>query len=64
MRFKKLDADIRINRWGIKSLLEVENAYEPLTVFEMFYRLDGRFPLTNGLLFLMVKCLKVTIKEF
>ena len=50
MRFKKLDADIRINRWGIKSLLEVENAYELLTVFEMFYRLDGRFPLTNGLL--------------
>ena len=50
MRFKKLDADIRINRWGIKSLLEVENAYELLTVFEMFYRLDRRFPLTNGLL--------------
>ena len=47
---QELDADIKINRWGIKSLLEVEYAYELLSVFEMFYRLDGRFPLTNGLL--------------
>ena len=47
---QELDADIKINRWGIKSLLEVENAYELLSVFEMFYRLNGRFPLTNGLL--------------
>ena len=47
---QELDHDIKINRWGIKSLLEVENAYELLTDFQMFYYLNGRFPLTNGLL--------------
>ena len=35
---------------GVKSMLEVENAYELLTVFQMFCYLNGRFPLTNGLL--------------
>ena len=32
---------------GVKSLFEVENAL--LTVFQMFYYLNRRFPLTNGL---------------
>ena len=32
-----------------KSLLEIENAYELLTIFEMFYYFNGRLPLTNGL---------------
>ena len=35
---------------GVKSLLEVENAYELLTVLQMFYYLNGKFPLTNDLL--------------
>ena len=35
---------------SVKSMLEVENAYELLTVFQMFCYLNGRFPLTNGLL--------------
>ena len=47
---RELDDDIKINRWGIKSLIEVENAYELLTVFQMFYCLNGRFLLKNGLL--------------
>ena len=34
----------------MKSLLEVENAYELLTFFQMFHHLNERSPLTNGLL--------------
>ena len=45
-----LDDDLKANGWELQSLLEVENAYELLTVFQMFYYLNGRFPLTNGLL--------------
>ena len=33
-----------------KSLLEIENAYELLTIFQMFYYFDGKFPLSDGLL--------------
>ena len=47
---QELDDDLRANVWGAKSLLEIENAYELLTVFQMFYYLNGRLPLTNGLL--------------
>ena len=47
---QELDDDLKANGWGVKSLLEVENAYELLTVFQIFYYLNGRFPLTNGLL--------------
>ena len=45
-----LDDDLKANGWELQSLLEVENTYELLTVFQMFYYLNGRFPLTNGLL--------------
>ena len=47
---QELEDDLKANRWGVKSLLEVEKAYELLTVLQMFYYLNGRFPLTNGLL--------------
>ena len=47
---QELDDDLKANVWGAKSLLEIENAYELLTVFQMFYYLNGRLPLTNGLL--------------
>ena len=47
---QELDDDLKANVWGAKSLLEIENAYELLTIFQMFYYLNGRLPLTNGLL--------------
>ena len=47
---QELADDLKANSWGVKSLLEVENAYELLIVFQMFYYLNGRFPLTNSLL--------------
>ena len=31
-------------------MLEIENAYELLAIFQMLYYFNGRFPLTNGLL--------------
>ena len=47
---QQLDDDLKANGWGTKSLLEIENAYEPLTIFQMFYYFNGRLRLTNGLL--------------
>ena len=38
---QELDDDLKVNRWGVKSLLEVENAYEIFTVFQMFYYING-----------------------
>ena len=49
-KIQELDDDTKTNGWGVKSLLEVENAYKLLTIFQMFYYLNGGFPLTNGLL--------------
>ena len=47
---QQLDNDLKTNGCGTKSLLEIENAYELLTIFQMFYYFDGRLPLKNGLL--------------
>ena len=47
---QQLDDDLKTNGWGTKSLLEIENAYELLTFFQMFYYFNRRLPLTNGLL--------------
>ena len=49
MNFQELDDDIKANGLGVILLLDIENAYELLTIFQMFY-LNGRLPLTNGLL--------------
>ena len=37
-KIKELD-DLKANGWGVKSLIEVDIAYELLTVFQMFYYL-------------------------
>ena len=34
----------------VKSLLEIENSYELLKIFQLFYYLNGRLPLTNDLM--------------
>ena len=47
---QELDDDLKALGWRVKSLLEVENVYDLVTVFQNFYYLNGRFPLTNGLL--------------
>ena len=50
MNFQELDDDIKANGLGVILLLDIENAYELLTIFQMFYYLNGRLSLTNGLL--------------
>ena len=47
---QQLDDDLKSNGYGAKSLLEIENAYEMLTNFQMFYYFNGRLPLTIDLL--------------
>ena len=49
-KIQEREDDLKCNGWEVKSLLGVENACELLTAFQMFYYLNGRFPLTNGLL--------------
>ena len=45
-----MDDDLKANGWGVKSVLEVENAFDLLCIFQMFYHHKGRLPLTNELL--------------
>ena len=45
-----MDEDIKSNGWRVKSLLEIENAYDLLRIFQMLYHFNGRLPLTNELL--------------
>ena len=41
-----LDDGLKTNRWGAKTLLEIEDAYELLTIFQIFYYFKGSVPLT------------------
>ena len=44
------DEDISANGWGIKKISEVSDAQELLKIFQDFYSLAGRLPLSNSLL--------------
>ena len=47
---EQLDADLKANGWGVKSIVEIEDCIELLKLFQLFYYFNGRLPLTNGLL--------------
>ena len=47
---QQVDDDLRANGLGTKSLLEIENAYKLLTIFQMFYYFNRRLSLRNSLL--------------
>ena len=47
-----LDEDIRANGWGIKKISEIQDSEEVLKIFQDFYSLTGRLPLSNSLLVL------------
>ena len=47
---RDLDEDIRVNSWGIKKISEVSDAQEHLQIFQDFYSLNGRLPLSNSLI--------------
>ena len=50
---QQLDNDIKTNGWGVINLLEVDNALELLSTFQLFYHNNGRLSLTNGLLIVL-----------
>ena len=45
-----MDEDIKANGWGIKIITEVSGAQELLKLFQDFYAIMGRLPLSNSLL--------------
>ena len=45
-----MNNDIRANGWVIKKVTEVNEAEELMNIFQTFYSLNGRLPLSNGLL--------------
>ena len=45
-----MDADIKANGWRIKKTTEVEDAQELMNIFQDFYTMIGRLPLSNSLL--------------
>ena len=47
---RDMDEDIRANGWGIKKISEVSDSQEMLKIFQDFYSLTGRLPLSNSLL--------------
>ena len=47
---KQLDDNIKTNWWGIESIVDIQNSFELLRIFQLVYYLNGRVPLTNGLL--------------
>ena len=44
-----MDDDIKSKGCGVKSPLQIENAFDLLCIFQMFYDFNGRLPLANGL---------------
>ena len=40
----QIDSDIKTNRWGVINLLEIGNALELLSTFQLFYHNNGRLP--------------------
>lgn len=47
---KDMNNNIRVNGWGIKKITEVQDSEELMNIFQNFYNLMGRLPLSNGLL--------------
>ena len=45
-----MDEDINSNGWGIKNTTDVDNAEDFVNIFQTFYQITGRLPLSNGLL--------------
>lgn len=45
-----MDEDIKSNGWWIKKISDVENSLDLINIFQAFYQITGRLPLSNGLL--------------
>ena len=53
-KIQELNEEIKANGWGIKNILEIDNALELLSNFQLFFYNTGRFPLSNKLLIVPV----------
>ena len=49
-KLEEINNDIRFNGWGVRKVQEVEDSQELLRIFQDFYTLMGRLPLSNELL--------------
>ena len=47
---QELDSELKANAWGVQSITEIQDVHHLLTIFQMFYYLNGRLPFTNGLI--------------
>ena len=47
---QELDHDIKTNGWEVKNIIDIDNAFELLSTFQLFHYNTGRFPLSNELL--------------
>ena len=45
-----MDNVIKANEWAIKKITDVNDAEDFMTIFQTFYQITGRLPLSNGLL--------------
>ena len=45
-----MDNDIKANEWAIKKITDLNDAEDFMTIFQTFYQITGRLPLSNGLL--------------
>ena len=50
LNLQDMDNDIKANGWGIKKKTDINNAEDFMAIFQTFYQLTGRLPLSNGLL--------------
>ena len=46
---KQLEDNIRAKGWGIESIVNIQNSFELLQIFQLFYYFNGCLLLTNGL---------------
>ena len=47
---EQLDADLKSNGWGVKSIVEIKDCIELVKLFQLFYYFNGSRPLANRLL--------------
>ena len=45
-----MNANLKANGWGVKSIVKIEDHIELLKLLQLFYYFNGRLSLTNGLL--------------
>ena len=48
-----MDDDVKTNGWGINKITEIEDSFELLKIFQDFYSITGRLPLSNELLIIL-----------